>query len=252
MGSLPRKRFGVEPTPLSSATDSPVLCYVTDRRQLADPSYSTDRQFVRAGGDVAALGDAIRRAIAGGVDWIQIREKDLSGRVLMGLVRDGVAAARGARTKIFVNERLDVAVAAGAAGVHLGGEALPVRDVARWRDERPTRGETAARDFWIGASCHSLAEAEAAESDGANYVIFGPVFETPAKLKFGAPQGVAKLRAACERVKIPVLAIGGVSIENAGECVRAGAAGIAAIRLFQDVSGAEELRGRIRRLRGAV
>jgi thiamine-phosphate pyrophosphorylase len=234
---------------LSSATDSPVLCYVTDRKSIS------------AGGDTATLGDAIRRAITGGVDWIQIREKDLCGRVLLEVARNAVAAARGTHTKIFVNDRLDAAIAAGAAGVHLGGESLPVRDVACWRETQRRRAESAAggpsgdaslRDFWIGASCHSVAEAEAAENDGANYIIFGPIFETPSKMKFGAPQGIARLRAACERMKIPVLAIGGISIENAGECVRAGAAGIAAIRLFQEATGAEELRERIMRLREAM
>jgi thiamine-phosphate pyrophosphorylase len=205
-----------------------------------------------AGGDLATLAEAIRHAIACGVDWVQIREKDLSGRALVGVARDGVATAREAGARILVNDRVDVSLAAGAAGVHLGRESLPVGDVARWRDERPKRGETAPRDFWIGASCHSVEEAEAAERDGANYIIFGPVFETPSKMKYGAPQGVEKLRTVCERVKSPVLAIGGISVENAGECVRAGAAGIAAIRLFQEVGEAENLRERIRRMREAM
>ncbi|MBI3485067.1 MAG: thiamine phosphate synthase, partial [Acidobacteria bacterium] len=87
-----------------------------------------------------------------------------------------------------------------------------------------------------GASCHSLAEAQAAERDGAHYLIFGPVFSTPSKSQFGAPQGIARLEEACRAVRIPVLAIGGITLDNAHECLRAGAAGIAAIRLFQDAS----------------
>ncbi len=95
------------------------------------------------------------------VDWIQIREKDLSGKQLAELTRKAVAAAAGRRTRVIVNDRLDVAVAAGAGGVHLGRESLPVREVVAWREkEKTARAELA--DFLIGASCHSLAEARAA------------------------------------------------------------------------------------------
>lgn len=166
------------------------------------------------------------------MDWIQIRGKDLSGQQSIHLVREAVAAASGTQTKILVNDRLDVAIAARAAGVHLGAESLPVREVRAWR------GNHAAAinpDFLIGASCHSLEQAQSAEQDGADYVIFGPVFETPSKAIFGPPQGIERLRKVCVGFKIPVLAIGGVNAENASDCIRAGAAGIAAIRMFQEV-----------------
>jgi thiamine-phosphate pyrophosphorylase len=187
-------------------------------------------------------------AIEAGMGWIQIREKDLSGKELVELTRATVAAAAGSRTRVIVNDRLDVAVAVGAGGVHLGRESLPVREVVSWR-EKEKRARAGLADFWIGASCHSLPETRAAADDGADYVIFGPVFETPSKIRFGAPLGIERLREVCSELRIPVLAIGGVSMANAAKCFESGAAGIAAIRLFQDAANLDELRGRAEALR---
>jgi thiamine-phosphate pyrophosphorylase len=186
---------------------------VTDRLALADPP---------------ALAAVIRRAAEAGVDWIQIREKDLDARALAGLVRLALAETRATGARIVVNDRLDVALAAGAAGVHLGGASLPVEMVAEWR--RAANRE----QFLIGVSCHSPDAAHAAERGGADYLFFGPVFATPSKAAFGPPQGIERLREVCRAVKIPVLAIGGVTPENSARCLEAGAAGIAAIRLFQE------------------
>ncbi|MGB9335315.1 MAG: thiamine phosphate synthase [Candidatus Acidiferrales bacterium] len=197
---------------------------------------------------MARLTARIRDAVEAGVDWIQIREKDLSGKQLAELTRATAAAASGRRTRVIVNDRLDVAVAAGAGGVHLGRESLPVREVVAWREkEKTARAELA--DFMIGASCHSLAEARAAADDGADYIIFGPVFETPSKMQFGAPLGMERLREVCSELRIRVLAIGGVDVENAAECFQAGAAGIAAIRMFQDAANVDELRRWLEALR---
>jgi thiamine-phosphate pyrophosphorylase len=204
----------------------PILCYVTDRRAFgADPAAQT------------ALRERIRLAAAAGVDWVQIREKDLGGRELSALVRRAMQVAPGFR--IIVNDRLDVAVAAGAAGVHLGGESLPVRDVVAWCEQH--FGATRKEKFLLGASCHSLDEALGAEQDGAGYIFFGPVFATPSKLRFGPPQGLDRLAEVSKRLRIPVLAIGGITLENSAACLHAGAAGIAAIRLFQDASRLEEM-----------
>jgi thiamine-phosphate pyrophosphorylase len=186
---------------------------VTDRLALAAP---------------AALGAVIRRAAEAGVDWIQIREKDLDARPLAELVRSALAETRETGARILVNDRLDVALAAGAAGVHLGETSLPVEIVAEWRRA------AYPKDFLIGVSCHSPDAARAAERGGGDYVFFGPVFATPSKAVFGPPQGIERLREVCGAVKIPVLAIGGITPENAGRCLEAGAAGIAAIRLFQE------------------
>ena len=114
------------------------------------------------------------------------------------------------------------------------------------RKRKPRELELA--DFMIGASCHSLAEARAAADDGADYIIFGPVFETPSKTQFGAPLGLERLREVCSELRIRVLAIGGVDVENAAECFQAGAAGIAAIRMFQDAANVDELRRRLEAL----
>jgi thiamine-phosphate diphosphorylase len=172
--------------------------------------------------------DRIERAALAGVDWIQLREKDLSGRELAELAADARQRA-GSGCALFVNDRLDVALANGAAGVHLGESSLPAAEAKRLARER-----RAGASFVVGASVHALGAAREAETAGSDYLIFGPVFSTPSKESFGAPQGLGKLREVCERVSIPVIAIGGISVENAGACLQAGARGIAAIRLFQD------------------
>ncbi|MDA2913393.1 thiamine phosphate synthase [Acidobacteriia bacterium AH_259_A11_L15] len=188
-------------------------------------------------GPAGAVLGLIERAIAAGVDLIQIRESDLATRELLALVEAAVARARGTGTRILVNDRLDVALAASADGVHLPTHGFPVADVRR---EYP--------DLLIGASCHNLEEARRAEEGGADFVVFGPVYETPAKKPYGPPVGVEKLAEAVRAAKIPVLALGGIKLENAGACLQAGAAGLAAISLFQ-TSG--DLRETVRRLRAA-
>ena len=207
-----------------------ILCYVTDRRSLTLASSSASGES--AGLAENALIKSIQIAAAAGVDWIQIREKDLESRALARLVRRASETTRGSGAKILVNDRLDVALSAGAAGVHLGEASLPVETVAEWR-RFAGRGE-----FQIGVSCHSIEAARTAERGGADYVFFGPVFPTPSKAAFGPPQGIARLREVCAAVRIPVLAIGGVSIENTVACIEAGASGVAAIRLFQETPNA--------------
>jgi len=210
----------------------PILCYVTDRRALSTahlPVTGLD------GPSVPALRSAIHNAAVSGVSWIQIREKDLEGGVLTHLSRLAVEEARAHGTSVFINDRLDVAMAVNAAGVHLRENSLPLEAVAQWR-------RTVGRaNFQIGVSCHSLRAARSAELDGADYIYFGPVFATPSKTSFGPPQGIEKLREVCASLNIPVLAIGGVTFENARACLGAGAAGIAAIRLFQNAENADEL-----------
>jgi thiamine-phosphate pyrophosphorylase len=166
-----------------------------------------------------------------GVDWIQIREKDLPARELLKLVREAVSIAQSSEGKalVIVNDRLDVALAAGAAGVHLGGQSAPAREVIRW-----CRAGNGPAGFRIGVSCHSAEETREAASADADYALFGPIYQTPSKKSYGSPQGIARLREVCAAVRIPVIAIGGVKEENAAECIRAGAAGIAAIRMFQE------------------
>ena len=176
-----------------------------------------------------------------GVNWIQIREKDLSARELAALTAEALRRIPHA-CSVLVNDRLDVAIAAGAGGVHLGEHSIPVEEARRL-----LRDKTVNADFLVGVSVHSLRSAEAAERSGADYVVFGPVFETPSKTAFGSPQGEEKLAQICAGVSLPVVAIGGIGPENAAKCEAAGAAGIAAIRMFQDAADVPAL---LRRLRG--
>ncbi len=191
----------------------------------------------------------IEDASDAGVDWLQIREKDLSAkdcatltrealqrvaRSSPGAVAEAAAAAkfssnRSMPARILVNDRLDVAISENAGGVHLSEKSLPVAEA-----KRLAHSQAGSRDFLIGVSCHSLEDAKSAEAGGADYLFFGPVFATPSKTAFGAPQGLELLAEVCRVVSVPVLAIGGVTLENFSACVAAGASGIAAIRLFQD------------------
>ena len=213
---------------------APLLCYVTDRNSLAP----------EAGALPAALLQHIHAAIDAGVDWIQVREKDLPAAELLSLAQEAVRASRRQETRIIVNDRLEVAIEAQTAGVHLGRASKPAREIVEW-----CRKGNAPQEFLVGVSCHSLEEVREAADAGASYAIFGPVFDTASKRAFGHPAGILQLAAACAAVTIPVLAIGGVDLRKAGACLRAGAAGIAAIRMFQDPRDAEELKITIRSLR---
>jgi thiamine-phosphate pyrophosphorylase len=204
----------------------PILCYVTDRRSLPLAT-SSDAHHL--------LFDSVERAGAAGVDWIQLREKDYSGKEWAELVTESLRriAVLKARTRIFVNDRLDVALACGAGGVHLSENGIPVSDACRLRDEF-FKARDAKPDFLVGVSCHSLGSALGAARDGADYIYFSPIFYTPSKANYGPPQGPDRLAVIAKAVEIPVIAIGGISAENATACFEAGAAGIAAIRLFHD------------------
>ena len=196
------------------------LCYVTDRKGLeASPEKQCE-----------ALVGRMEIAARAGVDWIQVREKDLPGRALAELLREARRRVP-AGCRILLNDRLDVACALGAGGVHLGEESLSVEEARRF-----VRARSEAQDFLVGASTHSLATALSAEKAGADYLIFGPVYATPSKAQYGPPQGIERLTEVCHAVSLPVLAIGGITVENARACLEAGAAGIAAIRLFEEAS----------------
>jgi thiamine-phosphate pyrophosphorylase len=176
-----------------------IRCYITDRRSL------------RRG----TLLEAIARNRA---DWVQIREKDLPARELFELASQAKSLGR-----VIVNTRLDVALAAGAHGAHLPADSPPP---SRFAPVKPP-------GFLIGVSCHTVDEVIAAEAEGADYVLFGPVFAPLSKSSPLAPRGLDQLARAAAGVRIPVLALGGVTEENASACVAAGAAGIAGISMFQ-------------------
>ena len=203
-------------------SDKFILCYVTDRHSLDVPA-GADRE--------ATLAQRIEDAACAAVQWVQIREKDLPTRNLLELTRTAIRACNNlsaqATTRILVNDRCDVAWVAGAAGVHVGEKSLPVAVLI---DARRASGRT---NSLVGTSCHSVSGAITAAEEGADYLFFGPVFATPSKAALFSPQGLEKLAQVCSAVCVPVIAIGGITVENARACREAGAAGIAAIRLFQ-------------------
>jgi len=152
-------------------------------------------------------------------------------------VRAAVAEARPFGARVLVNDRLDVALASGADGVHLRVTSMPVAEVRNFVERR------GPREFLIGASTHSVAEAQAAAAGGADFIVCGPVYDTPSKQAYGRPLGLDRLAEVCQAVPVPVLAIGGIKMTNFREPLRRGAAGIAAISLFTDRA---VLRGNIR------
>lgn len=211
----------------------------------------------------------VERAVAARVSLVQLREKNLTARTLYELTIRAAAITHGSATRLLVNDRADIAAVAGADGVHLTTQSLDAALVRRIIDPtattRPATDATltatgAARTIinagasnsipLIGVSTHTLDEARAARDGGADFAVFGPVFETPSKRVYGAPPpGLPQLSEAARALApFPLLALGGVTVENACEVLRAGAQGIAAIRLF---AGARELRDVVRALEDA-
>jgi thiamine-phosphate pyrophosphorylase len=171
--------------------------------------------------------EVVAAAVAGGVDRVQIREKDLPTRDLMALVR--AVRRLGAGARLLVNERIDVALATGADGIHLGKSTLPVAAARR-----------VAPGLEIGYSAHSLEEARAAEREGASFVTFSPIYETASKGSEGAPpQGIAALREVCRALGIPVLALGGVTAPRVPEVLAAGAGGVAVVSAITEAADIE-------------
>ena len=216
------------------------LCYVTDRSGLSGFEAREAQETLLLRMETVA---------AAGVDWVQIREKDLSGRDCGLLTREALQraakspASNASPTRILVNDRLDVALSEGAGGVHLGENSLPPPEA-----KRLVKAQALTQDFLIGVSCHSLGAARSAATGGADYLFFGPIFSTPSKAAFGAPQGLERFAEVCRAVSIPVLAIGGITLANAPACLAAGASGIAAIRLFQDARDMSSLVQSLRKL----
>ena len=178
----------------------------------------TKRRKLRSG-----LADFVENAARAGVDRVQIREKDLPDSALYEVVRNAIARTRTTQVRVLVNGRPDIAVAAQAHGVHLPSDSLSVSSVRK----------VTPPGFLVGVSCHKVDEVERAASEGADFAVFGPVFDTPSKRGFGPPAGLSELERVCSAVRMPVLALGGVTSANARLCIEAGAAGLAGIGLFQ-------------------
>lgn len=219
------------------------LYYITDRTQLGSDETTRRRRLL----------EKIGQAAAAGIDYVQLRERDLTSRELELLAREALTRLRnsGGRTRLLINSRVDVALAVGADGVHLRSDDLPASEGrAIWTK---SSGKT---DCLIAVSCHTIQDVLLAEGHGADFAVFGPVFG-----KLGSthpPVGLEGLATAAHRgappdrkveagqsLQMPVLALGGVTLENAHACVQAGAAGIAAIRLFQE-NNIDEVVARLR------
>lgn len=161
----------------------------------------------------------LEQALAGGVNAVQLREKDLGGKDLYELAEKTRRLCELYRASLFINDRVDVALAVDAAGVQLGKTSLPIE----------TARTLLGPEKLIGASIHSLEELSDAEKDGADFVLFGPVYFTPSKASFGSPQGLAALRNLVETSALPVYAIGGITGENTSAVKNLGVRGIALI-----------------------
>ncbi|HKV95260.1 MAG TPA: thiamine phosphate synthase [Candidatus Angelobacter sp.] len=202
----------------------PLLYYITDRRQFSGDSKEQDRRLL----------GKIAECAAAGVDYIQLREKDLNTRSLEELANKAMSALRGSRTKLLINSRTDIALACGAHGVHLPSNDLPASEV-RVIFSVASRTPANMAGPIIGVSAHSAAEVAYAEAHGADFAVFAPVF---AKGSAKNPEGLEQLRQICSRAQttpsaMPIFALGGITLQSAHLCLQAGAQGIAGIRLFQ-------------------
>lgn len=203
----------------------PLLYYITDRNQFPGNEDQRRRKLL----------EKISEAASCGVDYVQLREKDLCSRELESLAKAVVEAIRNSAvrelaTRLLINSRTDVALAGQADGVHLRSNDISVRDARFAAKFAQNRKHMPQGEAWIIAvSCHSEEEVRIAANDGANFVVFAPVFEK----KGSTPAGLEALRRSCQ-YEVPVIALGGVTTENAQSCLQVGAAGIAGIRLFQE------------------
>jgi thiamine-phosphate pyrophosphorylase len=192
--------------------DKPIIYLITEGE-------ATDSNFAVSKVEILEI---VRVAVEEKVSLIQLREKRLSVRLLFELTVAAVEITSGSSTRLLVNDRADIAVAAKADGVHLAANSLPVRVIR----------QTFPGDFIIGVSTHTPEEAANAVQDGADFAVFGPIFETPGK---GKPQGLDILRAVCDDLRpFPLIGIGGIGSSNYGAVLSAGAAGFAAIRYLND------------------
>ncbi len=175
----------------------------------------TDRHQTRG----RSLSEVVKDALKGGVRFVQLREKDLSTRELLSLAQDIRRLTAEVPARLLINDRIDICLAVKADGVHLRSDSLPARIARRILGDSKL----------IGVSTHSLEEAQRAQEEGADFITLGPIYETPSKAGYGPPLGLDVLRTVHKRIKIPVLALGGIRKERIREVLDAGANGVALI-----------------------
>ena len=186
----------------------------------------TDRRLFASSAEML---DAIEKALQGGLKAVQLREKDLTMRELLDLAYGMRELTARYRAKLFINDRVDIALAVEAEGVHLGCMSMPAHAAQKASGGR----------LMIGVSAHSMDEARTAQEDGADFISLGPVYETPSKMQYGKPIGIQVLREAADTLSVPVFAIGGIKTARVKEVLQQGAFGIA---LISAILKAEDVR----------
>lgn len=207
-----------------SSLPKPFIYLITEGR-------ATERNFSETSAQIL---DLVKIAVDAKISLIQLREKNLSARSLFKLSLEAARVASGSATKILVNDRADIALAAAADGVHLTGNSLPAEIIRR----------RFPKDFIIGASAHTAAELETRKTGGADFAVFGPVFSTPGK---GEPHGLDRLREICRRLEpFPIVALGGIDRTNFKSVLESGASGLAAIRFLNEADNLRKLTAEIK------
>lgn len=215
---------------LSLQLQTPIIYLITSGQTTSATSPDSE--------DFTRLLALVRSAVSAHISFIQLREKKLRPRVLYQLTTRAAEITRGSTTRLFVNDRADIALAAGADGVHLTTRSLATQVVRR------AFGDS----FLIGVSTHTLAQAQAARDGGADFATFGPLFDTPSKRAYGPPVGLERLGEAARALSpFPLLALGGITNDNAIDALRAGASGLAGIRMLSDPQALRETVNAIRR-----
>ncbi len=199
------------------------LIYLITNGNLTEANFASESQKTL---------QIIRIATENRIDLIQIREKNLSAKFVYELAAKACQITSGLKTRLLINDRIDIAIAAKADGVHLSSKSLPVKIVK----------QLLPRDFIIVVSTHSLEEAKSAKENGANFAVYGPVFETISKPIIGKPKGLRELNAVCKSLKpFPIIALGGINNENFELTLKHGASGFASIGFLNDEENLRKL-----------
>ncbi len=199
----------------------------------------TDRRLFNT---LDALYIAIEEALRTGIKAIQLREKDLSTRELLDIAYKMRELTSKYNAMLFVNDRVDIALAVNADGVHLTQSSMPTYAVRKILKDNSSR-KNGAKTSLVGISTHNINEAKDAEKEGADFITFGPVYHTPSKIRYGEPLGIERLRDVCREVSIPVFGIGGIKPDKVKDVLNSGAYGIA---LISGILGEKDIKSAVK------